>query len=290
MSPTWRRAAKTPRRRPERLPGVTPPPSHTRAVRPRVALQTARMRRPARSSADRAGTAVDSRAGRGLHPAARDHAAAAPDLREHDAPARPPPAPPFPHPVADRRGRRAAAPRSWSPPRRSARSPDSVGLRRLGLRAGRAAARRPGRARRARRAAGRGSRARRRPARGGASGMSGSSGVIGVSSTISPATRSSRGRTPRMQDLGDRDRAVVALAVLEQRDQRPPDRDRGAVQRGHVARAAARAAGSGCRAAGPGSRSCSTSRSARGSAAARAATPRSRTSWPPRSRGRPPRC
>jgi hypothetical protein len=32
MSPTWRRAANTPRRRPERLLGVTPPAKHTRAA------------------------------------------------------------------------------------------------------------------------------------------------------------------------------------------------------------------------------------------------------------------
>ena len=41
-----------------------------------------------------------------------------------------------------------------------------------------------------------------------------------------------------MQDLGDRHGPVVALAVLQQRDQRPPHGHRGAVQRGHVTRAA----------------------------------------------------
>ena len=47
---------------------------------------------------------------------------------------------------------------------------------------------------------------------------------------------------------------------------------------------------SGCPGAAPGSRSCSSTTSARGSAPGRAATPRGRTSWPPRRRGRRPRC
>jgi hypothetical protein len=49
---------------------------------------------------------VDARAGRGLHLRREGHAATAPDLREHAAPARPAPAPALPHPVADRRGGR----------------------------------------------------------------------------------------------------------------------------------------------------------------------------------------
>ena len=77
-----------------------------------------------------------------------------------------------------------------------------------------------------------------------------------------------RRRSPRVQDLGDLDAPVLALAVLEQRDQRAPDRDGGAVERVDVARARRPPrGGSGCRAAGTGSRSCSRSRSARGSAA-----------------------
>src|SRR5215204_4755265 len=56
MSPTWRRAAKTPRRRPERLRGVTPP---TLAQSARAAREGGcsrpRSRRPSRGIADVAG-------------------------------------------------------------------------------------------------------------------------------------------------------------------------------------------------------------------------------------------
>ena len=73
-----------------------------------------------------------------------------------------------------------------------------------------------------------------------------------------PAARSGAPHAP--QHLGHGHGAVLALAVLEHRDQVPP-RDRGAVER--VRRGAARRrppGGSGCRAGAPGSRSCSRSR------------------------------
>ena len=49
-------------------------------------------------------------------------------------------------------------------------------------------------------------------------GSSGSSGVIGVSLMPRSPTRSSAGAPQALQHLGQRDRAVLALAVLEQRD------------------------------------------------------------------------
>ena len=106
----------------------------------------------------------------------------------------------------------------------------------------------------------------------------------------SAAGRKLARRAVRAQRLGQLDAAVLALAVLEQRDDRPPDRDRGAVER--VQRRGARrpARACGCPGAGPGSRSCSSTRSARGSGPGWAATPRSRTSWRPSCRGRRRRC
>ena len=94
--------------------------------------------------------------------------------------------------------------------------------------------------------------------RGGASGMSGILGrdrrlahaaLLPAAPPAHPSAAAPRGSRP----------SVLALAVLEQRDHVPP-RHRGAVQRRHVARAAALRAGSGCRAGAPGSRSCSRSR------------------------------
>ena len=130
-------------------------------------------------------------------------------------------------PRSRRRRRRAVARwrRARSSPPAAARTP-----------AGRAAARPRGRGRRARRAAGRRSPARRRPRRRRVRDV----GVVGGDRGLAhPAAYPQLARrTPRVQHLGHRDRAVLALAVLEQRDQRAPDRDRGAVERRDVARRA----------------------------------------------------
>ena len=86
-------------------------------------------------------------------------------------------------------------------------------------------------------------------------------------------------------------RAVGLLAVLDQRDQRPADGDRGAVERVQdLGRGVGARGGSGRRAGAPGSRSCSSTRSARGSAPGSGSRPRSRTCAPPGRRGRRPRC
>ena len=262
MSPTWRRAAKTPRRRPERLPGVTPPHSHTRAtgVRDRVADRPACGARH-EVLRTRAGTAVDARAGRGLH-------------LTRDGPCR-------------SRARSTRARTHRRDRRRRRRLPHRV--RAIGAvaalsRRGRGRRRGDPLARLTQSACGgsdSGQPGQRRVLRvqvgghaerlvvdlglavlpgGGASGMSGSSRGDRRLAHDRRAYPQLRRRTPRVQDLRHRDAPVVALAVLQQRDQRAPDGDRRAVQRGHVARAAARAAGSGCSAGAPGSRSCSTSR------------------------------
>ena len=290
MSPTWRRAAKTPRRRPERLPGVTPPPSHTRAPRdPR-----SRVAAPAALAASRhevlrreRGRRLTARAGadcilgrRTWRSRARSTRAPAPPRAALAASAR--------GPVAARRGRRGSAPRSPSPARRSARSPDSVGLRRLGL--GEPGQRRVvrvelgGHAERLvvdlRLAVARG---------GGASGMSGSSGVIGVSSMLSRATRSSAGAPHGCRTAGTStepsSRWPFSSSAITSRHG-----DRRAVERGR--RGAARPSG--------GRKRMSSRRAWKSvvfevevSSRKRccpAATPRSRTSWPPRCRGRRPRC
>ena len=88
-----------------------------------------------------------------------------------------------------------------------------------------------------------------------------------------------------------RDRAILPLVILEQRDDRATDGDRGPVERVRGLRPSARPPDArGSRGVAPGSRSYSSTTSARGSAAGSAATPRSRTSSPPRRRGRRPRC
>ncbi len=103
--------------------------------------------------------------------------------------------------------------------------------------------------------------------------------------------RERRGRPVGDERLRQDDRAVVALAVLEQRDDRAADGDGGAVERvQRLGLAAARAAASGSPGAGPGSRSCSRSRSARGTSPGWGSTPRSRTCAPPSCPGRRSRC
>ena len=101
--------------------------------------------------------------------------------------------------------------------------------------------------------------------------------------------RAAPGRRTRAERRRQLDGAVRLLAVLEQRDDRAPDGDGGAVERVQRLRALCPRA-CGCSGAAPGSRSCSSTRSARGSGPGSAATPRSRTSSPPSCRGRRRRC
>src|ERR671922_2463015 len=84
MSPTWRRAAKNPRRRLERPVGVTPPPWHTRDPRTAIPIAAAVTRNRAPSGI-RLRTAVDRTRAPRFDPLSDDSAAA--HLREHGAPA-----------------------------------------------------------------------------------------------------------------------------------------------------------------------------------------------------------
>ena len=98
-------------------------------------------------------------------------------------------------------------------------------------------------------------------------------------------------RRPRPAPAARATAAVGLLAVLDQRDQGPADRDGGAVEGVQdLGRRLGLRAVSGRRGGAPGSRSCSSTRSARGSAPGSGSRPRSRTCAPPARRGRRPRC
>ena len=94
-----------------------------------------------------------------------------------------------------------------------------------------------------------------------------------------------------LQDGWHLDASILPLVVLQERDQRPSNGHRRAVQRVDLLRRGpSRRAGTGTRGGAPGSRWCSSRRSAPGSAPGSGSTPRSRTCARPRRPGRRPGC